>query len=307
MSIQYKYLFLIAFFIFLQGCVAVQSFPTVARSGDTITLAVGSPEEMTVDNTTIQYFSDFDPANPVDLTSNIRNIIKVYPDKKAVAWYGSTQIQTDSIAPGSGHGPWLSIVVLDLPSTPPLPIGLGHFEITTTANFTSGSKHVNDVEIEMEIIEGDGNPSSFDYMQYSSSSSPTSGDLSILEAPQHVAIIPPFQTSYGSYGAVEIKVNVPIDTSDSGVVDTGIRVIFDDSPDNLVSRRQATWSRSGNEFTINIISQNGLLYYWEARTYIVIEDEDYFFSSPPTLTSIRYFDINGDQVAGPTPSVNLVN
>ena len=293
--------------LLLQGCVAVQSFPTVARSGDTITLAVGSPEGMTVGNTTVLYISDSDPGNPVDLTTNIRNIIKIYPDKRTPAWYGSSEVITDTIGSASAHGAWLSVIVLDLPAMPALPVGPGHFNISTTASYPSGAKDVNGVEVPMEVIAGTGSAATFDYWSFSFSSTPTPGNLDVLEPSRHVEVKPPFIASYHPYGAIEIKLHVPINTSSGSVSDNGIRVIFDDSPDNLTSRRQATWVRNGDDFTLNIMSQTGDLYHWEARASIVLQNVNYSFPSSPSLISIKYYDVNGVLDTGPVPSVSLVN
>ena len=64
-----------AVFFLMQGCVAVQTFPTAARAGDTLTLAVGSPDGMTKTNTSVQFVSgSYTTALP------IRAIIRLKPD-----------------------------------------------------------------------------------------------------------------------------------------------------------------------------------------------------------------------------------
>jgi len=302
------YLFLFVIMAYLaQGCVSVQTFPTIARSGDTITLAVGSPDKMTTANTTIQYVSNTDPGNPVDLTSNIRNIVKIYPDKATPAWYGGNVVSTDMIPYQSGHGPWLYVIVIDLPTSPVMPIGKGHFKVATTASYPYGSKDVNDVDISMEIISGTGEPTTFSFLPYSFSNSPSNGNLGFLESPSHVEISSNYQPVVHSYGAIELKLIVPITSSIGSVADDGIKVIFEDSPTNIDSRRLATWSRNGNEFTLNIISQTGKLEYWESNTSIILSDATYSFAGTPYLESIKYFDIDGNIVIGPEPIVRLVD
>ena len=44
--------------LFISGCVAMQPFPNIARSGDTVLVAVGSPDGMTKLNTTALYVPD---------------------------------------------------------------------------------------------------------------------------------------------------------------------------------------------------------------------------------------------------------
>ena len=48
-----KGLALLLAFIYLQGCLAVQSFPTAARAGDTVTLAIGSLEGANKNNLSV--------------------------------------------------------------------------------------------------------------------------------------------------------------------------------------------------------------------------------------------------------------
>jgi len=86
--------------LLLQGCVALQSFPMVARSGDTITLAVGSVEGMTKANTSLIY----KPSTGAPITflpSSLRAIVPIYPDKRTNAWIASSATLVDEL---SGHG-----------------------------------------------------------------------------------------------------------------------------------------------------------------------------------------------------------
>ena len=66
--------------IAVAGCAALQPLPHSARPGDTIALAVGSPEGLTRMNTVVTFTPDSDPVNPVDLSSNIVAIFNASPD-----------------------------------------------------------------------------------------------------------------------------------------------------------------------------------------------------------------------------------
>jgi len=156
----------------LQGCVSVQSFPNVARSSDTITLAVGSPDNMTKSNTTAEYVSDSDPSTHINLP--IRSIIKIRPDN--TSFLANFHFAASFIAPNSSHSPWLSVIAIDLPSN--LPVGPGVVNITTGGTYGIGAD-VNSVPIAMEIVEGTGSASTFTYDAGFGSQTP--GDLSLLE------------------------------------------------------------------------------------------------------------------------------
>jgi len=307
----------IVFFSFsvllLQGCVAVQTFPLAARSGDTITLAVGSPDGMTKNNTTVTFTSDSDALNPVDVTANIRTISKVYPDKMSTAWFGDhgNNLWGDLIPAASSHGSWLKVIVLDLPVS--LPTGPGYFTVTVTPDVTYPylSSHVSDIQISMEILPGTGVSHSFSYVPYSFNQNIIINPLSTLEPNKHVLIKPRVQVTsneFPTYGAVEIKVTAPIVDSIGGATNNQpVLVVFDDQPNNLTSQKQSSWVRVGDEFTINIVSPVGLLEFYEARFAIVLTADNslYSFAGAPLVNSIKYFDDSGVEVTGPVPSIVL--
>jgi hypothetical protein len=108
----YYILFAFALLV-LQGCVALQPFPTVARAGDTVTLAVGLAEGM-VKATTSVFFTPDGGSEVAIPNENVSAIIRLYPDKRTNAWAASSAIAIDTL---TGHGRWLSVMVVDLPST----------------------------------------------------------------------------------------------------------------------------------------------------------------------------------------------
>ena len=296
------YIILLALLV-VQGCVAVQSFPLAARAGDTITIAAGSVDGMSKSNTTINFISD-EPAtlgNTYDLTSNIRVITKIYPDKTSQAW---TTSNATGIQAASGHGPWQTVIVLDL--DPTLPVGMGHFEINTAA-YTGNSfvmTSVNNVSIAIEILPGVGATNNFSYEFFGNT---LTDDLSKLEPRNQAIITNPQNSSVQSlYGAIEVIVNASIlDASGNVVPDASILVVPDDQPEDSRVQKQLSWSRSGDEISIYVISPVGLLNEIQVRTSIVIP-ENATFSVLPTIASINYYDANGEVVTGPTPTVAIV-
>ena len=96
MIINRKFTVLAAIILLLNtGCTALQSFPGAARGGDTVALAIGSPDGMDRTNTTAVYVSQSDPnyvptSDPdypgVGTTQHalpIRSIFKLYADKSS--------------------------------------------------------------------------------------------------------------------------------------------------------------------------------------------------------------------------------
>lgn len=279
----------------LQGCVAVQTFPTAARAGDTITLAVGSPDGMTKSNTTAQFVSS-SLGNPVDLP--IRSIIKIRPDN--TSFVGAFDAMTDYLATQSSHSAWLSIIVIDLPAG--LPVGAANINISTLGQYKYGA-NVNDIPIGINILSGTGSPNPFIYNP--SGSGTVAGDLSELEALPQVVVKPPFVSDFGNiaFSAAEIRIHAPSHIKSTGlpIPDGNIKVIADDmSKLNGTSQKQMFWSQSGDDYSVYFVNSKKGSYVQTRFSIVLYPDPNYEFipGNPPVVTSVTYYDFNGNIVSG---------
>ena len=125
----------------LVGCTAVSTHPLAARPGDTVTLAVGTPEDMTTANTTV-YFT---PNGGNQFALDIRSIFKLYPDNVSAVWLDNGS--TPFVERDTGHGPWTTILAIDLPetlpNTSPIPPGPGVISVNTTTTYPPLTTHTN--------------------------------------------------------------------------------------------------------------------------------------------------------------------
>lgn len=282
----------------ISGCTALNSFPQAARGGDTIALAVGSADGMTRANTTASFESDANPGVFHDITSGIRGIFNLYADKASSTY--SVGSNTGSIISTSGHEAWVTVMVVDLPL---LPIGPGKVHITTTAPYPTIGSHINNIPIDLEILAGTGAASDFAY-EFGVGSS-LGGDLTLLEPMTHAQIIPdyPQSTSWPKYGAIEMKLHVPT-TQGVKLPPAALRVVADDI--NPTSQSILIYNHDDNEdLTVMFLSPTGGLNYFEPRFSIVPlvnSSLNIGFTQPPVITSVSYFDINGNPVSGPLVS-----
>lgn len=289
-----------AVFFLMQGCVAVQTFPTAARAGDTLTLAVGSPDGMTKTNTSVQFVS-----GSYTTTLPIRAIIRLKPDN--TSYVGAFDAFTSTIQWQSSHAPWLSVLVIDLPVG--LPVGVATLNVTTAGQYFSGA-NVNTTPIAVEIISGTGTPNPFSYSPFGFGAQP--GDLSDLEALPQVVIRPKQNTSLSvtvtPVAAIELKVNVPTTNLSGGSIPaTDLKIIADDLLYPSSNQVQMNWSRQGDEYTVNFVSPSGTLYYFQTRFSIVLSgNSNYQFATTPgpSVISVKYFDVNGNAVTTAQPAVS---
>ncbi len=280
--LKYKPYLFILFAFLLQGCVATQSFPTVARGGDTITLAVGSPDGMNKSNTTARFVSDVDGS----ITAlPIRSIIRLRPDQTSnLALF---DVLVDAQDYYTGHSQWISVMVIDLPEG--LTVGTGLINIDSSASYGNLPFGVDDIPISIEIINGAGIRNEFTYNNNFGGVQP--GNLSSLETLPQAVMRPPLLTQNILLAAAEIKVNVSL----GSVADSDIRVVADDFyTKNSHDQVQMNWSRNGDDFTVNFISPTASMEPKQLRFSIVLRPGNTFITDPaPSVVSVRLYDIDG--------------
>ncbi|HYQ71501.1 MAG TPA: hypothetical protein VET88_06175, partial [Gammaproteobacteria bacterium] len=212
---------------------------------------------MTTTNTQVSLTPNGGTAIPL----TIRNIFKLYPDKKSPAWLKNGN--TRAIEEQTGHGPWTSIIAIDLPLTypdgfTPIEIGPGIINITSSATYSPLTTHINNVPIGLEILADTGVKNFFEYELLNGvTDSDRLGDLEPLGG---ITVKPTYTgtTTGTTYGAIEIAVTIPNSTNI-----TDIDVILDEKVGHSTSRRaQYFWKKSGETITVSIINPDGLLEYW---------------------------------------------
>jgi hypothetical protein len=295
--------------IVLSGCTGVNPFPLAARGGDTITLPVGSQDGMDKSNTTVSFTSDLD-ATPVDLTGNIRAIFNLYADKTSYSYSSTTQFNDDNFR-YLHHEPWQTVIALDLPNG--LQLGPGKVRVQTTVpqatnalepGYTGTYPDLNTVDIGLEILPGTGSPTLFRYKTLFNGT--LDSTLSDLEPGRQALVRPPVADPTNqwaaTFGAIEFKVAVPMtDVSGTGIIDnTSVRLVTQDVSMFTDSNAHSSWYFDGSELTVMYISNTGQMYYYEPRFSVMAEKAE--FNSVPMITSVRYFDVNGNEITGPAIS-----
>ena len=275
----------------MQGCTALKTFPQAARGGDTVALAVGSADGMTRANTTAEFISDSDQVSH-NLTPGIRGIFKLYADQASSVYAGDSN--TKDIVNTSGHEPWVTIVVVDLLQG--LPLGPGKVNISTTATYPTIGSHINDFPIDLEILSGTGTPSDLRY-EFGLGES-QQGDLSLLESMPHAQVIPDFpQSGWPLYGAIEMGLNVPTTAG------TQVRLVPDNLGITMPTSISTTYSLrdSNQDMTVMYLSPYGRLLYYAPRFSLVLVDldGDGAFLTTPVINYVRYYDTDGNEIAGP--------
>jgi len=320
---RYRICILLHIFL-LVSCVAVQPFPYIVRAGDTITLAIGSLDGVNRNNITIEYYPDSDPLNPVNITPGLRSVLRVYPDKTSQAYWDKGEfVGVDTIeyqTTLSAHGPWQTVAVIDLPGT--LPAGTGHIEVSLSSEvvYPLTLKKADDINIPIEILGNNGSAHVFEYHKGFFNNDTTIGDLTKLEQLRQVVIrvLPNLTANYTPVYAAEYVLTVPIWDQQSNdvsnqVINSDIAIVFDDQPNYIRNQTNLFWSRSGETFTVIVISAGGDQDPSNLRFSILISNPEistvnnWEISDNVSLVSVNYYDAVGELVTGPVPQAIIQN
>jgi hypothetical protein len=285
----------------ISGCTSITTLPTGARLGDTITVAVGSADNMTLANTT----ATFTPSggSPVPLT--IKSIVRLYPDQTAPAVSNPANSYWQ-LTSTSGHQPWLSVLVIDLPTSGIPAPSTGFINVTTTADYPTIADSASDVPIALEILTGPGSPHPLEYNIGLGAT--TIGNLRNIEQSHHVTVHPTSDPSatWPTYGAVEVTLEFTTD----GAPPASFQLIPDDISQFTGSSRNVIHKVSGDKLVVSFISPTGLMPYYEPRFSVIPLPARALTRSPPgtmptaapVVTSVVHYDVDGNVVAGPSIS-----
>lgn len=295
-----------ALFVLLQGCVAVNTFPTVARAGDTITLSLGSVDGLDKSKLQITYTPQ-STGVPINLTSNIRSVLKVYPDRTSSASMadGFTALLTAY----TGHAMWLNIAVVDLPAS--LPEGQGYFRVDFASSVrvasTTSVQSAEGVQIATEILPGVGSANPFSY--FIANPNPIlaqNGNFTRLEPLPHVVLRPAASSNYTAGvnhpAAAEFRIRVPIISDDVTTWDDSeVHVIWENKPGEDNKQIQLNWSRQSDVITVNVLIPTDLTIVEQQMQFSIVINPAMAgnvidVAGTPQLLSYRYFDLNGTEI-----------
>jgi hypothetical protein len=292
------------------GCTALNTFPKTAHPGETITLAVGSGENLTQANINSVTFTSTNSCctAPLDITTDVRSVFRLYADKASNV-YETPGPGTNQIIRTSLHEPWLSVIAIDLPEEYSAGVSLPEGPATITINTTNDvtyptiGNHINDVSIGI-VIAPETSPTyvEADPLTYQfGTSSIQPGNLSLLEPRPHALIKSEYSEdpfTLLSYAAIEMKVDFTGKTS-TPVTNDNLTVVVDDMVAYTNSNRNVITSVHNEVLTVILFSMNEQLKPYEMRFSAVLEGSN-TFTGTPTIISTDFYDLNGVNIPDST-------
>ena len=289
-------------FTLLQACSSVNSFPSIARAGSTVSVLIGGSEKArkeTVDVTLIDVNGVYWDLKALGL---VRSVFNIQMDSKSVGQNYSSYIDLFT-SWAYGHELLQTVLVTDLPSN--LPVGIAEIQINTNVDDNTALLSSGVLTINIEIVEGVGVSDSFAYK--SSLGESLNADFARLEPAPYAKI------DFGDYddfavlvGAVsleidfdeavvnpdDININVPKSYVRGDMLGTGK---FTDK------QRMVNWRHDGQKIFVDIIAPQGINPGY-LQTFIIYPPG--LASSPDiTIAKADVYTVDGTSM-GLIPSIN---
>ena len=302
-NISFKTIFItISIVLWLQGCASVNTFPTLARAGNTVTMLIGGSDEARKETTSVVLTDVNSGVWDLSALGLVRSVFNVQMDAKATGQNYSSYIE--SFTPWAyGHELLQTVLITDLPAN--LPVGAAVIEVNTNTGDNSALLFPGPSLINIEIVAGVGQSDQFS--RRSSLGATVDADFSKLEPAPYAKV------DFGAYddfstpiGAVSLVVDFDeavIDPADINVYvpSSTIRGTPSITGQHGDNQHMVHWRQDGLQVFIDIIAPGGI-----NQGYL-----DVYVIHPPgvvgapnfSLTSTSAYTVDGvSMVAAPSLS-----
>lgn len=275
----------------LAGCTSVNTFPTVARAGDTVSVMVGGSDKARKATINASFTDASNRTWDLKSLGLVRSVFNLRADGRANGTHYSPYIDSN-ISWLMGHEPVQTVMVADIPSG--AAPGPGH--LTISLNASDNSSGVADpFTVNLEIVSGTG--SSDQLLRQDSSGSPVGVDFSRLEAAPYAKI--GFANSSTDIGAASLVLSFNTAVLNPNDVDVYVpEAIIRDPNDTPVmfgkTQRMVYWHQNGQQLNVDIVAPQGV----KSRYLQVFVVHPRGLSSSPNfqIVSASVYDVNGNVI-----------
>jgi len=288
--------------VVFQGCTAVNTFPTTARPGDTISVMVGGSENARKDTVSASLTDGNNVVWDLQALGLIRSVFSLRPDGRA---YGLHYSDTVGIsAPWKkGHEPIQTVMVIDVPNSG---IAFGTASLSVNLNTSDDSSGViPPYTIALNIVDVPGQPGISDtFLRQNFDTVNQPVNFPDLEPAPHAKI------SFGSSGfsatpgATLGAAELVVDFDETVVNGDDINVYVADSTTQRGSittpapfgknQRMVSWRQDGTKLFISVVAPTGI----EDKFLQIYVVHPRGLSGDPglSLVSTTGYDLNGNVI-----------
>lgn len=283
---------IIAALITMPACTSVNTFPMVARAGDTVSVMVGGSEDARISNISVSLTDAGGTTWDLKSLGLVRSVFNLRADGRAYGTHYSNYSES-SLSWGYGHEPLQTMLVTDIPSGATPGAATLAISLATTDN-PSVLFVDNPYTVNLNIIPGTG--SSDQFLRQDTGSKPKV-DFTKLEAAPYAKIL--FGSGTTDIGAATfvLSFNTTVlnpDDINVYVPEAIVRGSYFASGPFGKTQRMVYWHQDGQRLYVDVIAPQGI----NPKYLQVFVTHPRGLSSVPNLgiISAAVYDVNGNNL-----------
>lgn len=266
----------------LSACTSVNTFPTIARAGDTVSVMIGGSESARKETINVTLTDASNQTWDLKSLGLIRSLFNLRTDGRANGLHYSGYLESD-ITWILGHEPVQTVLVTDLPTN----AAPGAATLTVSLNASDNSSGIADpFTVNLEIVPGSGGRDQFLRQDYLGASVPV--NFGKLEPAPHAKIS---FDSGTTIGAASLKISF-----NSVVLNGGDINVY--TPESTVrnsafgaTQRMVYWRQDGQNLYVDIVAPQGIS--GKYLQLFVIHPKGLSGSPAFALTDAKVYGVNG--------------
>jgi hypothetical protein len=237
----------------LSGCTSVNTFPSIARPGDTVSLMIGGSEKANKNSVSATFTDATGRSWDLKALGLVRSVFNLRTDGRANGAHYSSY-QDSYVSWAFGHEPLQTVLVTDLP----MAVAPGQGNLTISVNANDNSSGVADpFNVKLEIIPGTG---MVDQFLNRRSSGNVPADFGRLETAPNAKVTFGSGTTFIGAASLVVSFNpaivnpkdLNIYVPESTVRGSGTTVSFGKT------QRMVYWHQDGTKLYVDIIAPQGI-------------------------------------------------
>lgn len=278
--------------LLMQGCAGVNTFPGIARAGDTVSVMIGGSNTSRKENVNVSLTDASGQTWDLKSLGLVRSVFNLRTDALANGMHYSSYL--DLYYPWSfGHEPLQTVLVTDLPVN----MAPGNAVLTISSSANDDSSGVSyPYSVNLEVIPGTGTSDKF--LRKTGFGNNQPANLGSLEQAPHAKIS--FSAST-SIGAVSLKLSFDSNVLNGNdinlyVPESTVRGSIGSTGAFGATQRMVYWHQDGQFLYVDVVAPQGISPMY-LQLYI-LNPRGLTGSPNFTLISAAVYDVNGAQISG---------
>jgi hypothetical protein len=283
--------------LLLSACTSINTFPNIARPGDTISFMVGGSAQARKENISVTLTDSGGHVFDLQALGRVRSVFNLRADGRAVGQHYSPFMDS-YISWAFGHEPLQTVMVADLPGN--AAPGLATLAVTLNGISDNSSGVSSPFNVSLEIIPGSGGPEQFKHPTLGAT---PSVNFARLETAPNAKIS--FGTGSTPIGAASLVIDfdeTAVNPNDLNlyVPESAVRGSFVNAGAFGMTQRMVYWHQDGQNLYVDIVAPQGI----DPRylQFYVVHPQGLAGSPAFNIVSAQVFGTDGNSV-DVTPSL----